>query len=609
MPSIPQIKIGNTTYDLKDKRVDNIKTTLTVTGKDICIAGGQMASMWSSRISNPQTPPPQLVLLYDNDTYWCHSPFIRVYPGMTMVVNHAFHAVYFADATFMTPVAATIHSGTVTVPANAKYLVAFIAVPIATPLPDNETIFTISEYVPKYSDNDIFVLPEISDWEDTIGATITKKYTSGGFKAAASDTLYRGAVFPYEGSVLCVSGGITASTMVPFAYARNGNYIAHVGCLLCQINPGQSNGVISIQHYNYFKNISFSFQHEFQGNLNGLQITIQDDILTAKYVYEGQIVTNTANLTEAPVVQILYDLMEHDTGCIIQTNVGDNITYYGKGFADYDDYYRFVKNLNNDTQIADHSIRIEALEESGGGGGGGGTPAELNWEKGMDLLEFGQEYLYAWLNALNTGSEYKVLFTGDSTTAYYSGTENGIKEIFQSCMVRAGYSYGTYVNRAVSGINATTWVSSYLAQDISEAPTLYVIRHGFNNDAGETEEEIAATYRAKMIEALESIRSSLPVTQCSIVLMMPNTSDDDANHRGTSMKKKLDPILRQLARTYGCAFIDTFRTWYDPGVYADPMYDNPFGDGRSIHPNGLMNRVIVSKLFDFVCPSAYRRNV
>jgi hypothetical protein len=175
-------------------------------------------------------------------------------------------------------------------------------------------------------------------------------------------------------------------------------------------------------------------------------------------------------------------------------------------------------------------------------------------------------------------------------------------------MEKAGYTNGTYVNRGVSGINAATWVSNYLAGDIAENPTLYIIRHGFNNNAGSNEDEIAESFRLSMIEALTTIRNSLSVNNTSIILMTPNTSDDNPNNRGYSMKKKLDPIIRQLARDYGCGFIDIFRIFYDAGIYADPMYDDPFGDHRSIHPNGLMNRLIISRLFEFACPYAYRDN-
>ena len=326
-----------------------------------------------------------------------------------------------------------------------------------------------------------------------------------------------------------------------------------------------------------------------------------NNTLTVTYIYEGSIVTNSATVSE--YYQYLYDRMEHVTGCTTQTGTAPNISYYGRGFKAYEDYYRFIKDLNDDSQIADHEARIETLEEGGGGGGGGG---ELDWSKGYDLLTFGQEYLYAWLNALNNGSSFKVLFTGDSTTAYYDGTSNGLKEIMKACMEGTGYTNGTYVNRGVSGINTSTWLNTYLSGDIAQAPTLYIIRHGFNNESGETEDEMAEAFRIAMTEALTQIRASLSVTQCSIILMTPNTSDDDPNHRGISMKKKLDPIIRQLARSFGCGFIDTFRIWYDPGTYADPMYDDPFGDHRSIHPNGLMNRLIVSRIFEFCCPDAYR---
>lgn len=597
--------------------VSDLNSALSIKFSDLNLAGGCAYNAYDPYIADPEhAGPPRFVVFHNNDITlpWVRSPFVRVYPGMNLHIKMAVHIIYFSEANYIDVVEGQIITSipsrqeyvTKIVPNNAKYAVFLFTESIATPHSPDDVICEIDGYATKYSEESVFVYPNDGKLASSfIGLSEqTERYTSSGLKAVACDELERGIVFPYDGNIF-YSENRTEISFVPFAVANNGNYFGHACSMLLGINHGRNTGTISIQSSpSTYRNISIDFENAFQGNTNGRRVTVKNNTLIMEYIYEGEIVKNTADLSEYPSIQFIYDHMVPVTGCTIQTGTSPNISYYGQGFVDYDEYYRFVKDLADDSQIADHSVRIAALEE--GGGGGGGTPSELDWGKGYDLLEFGQEYLYAWLNALNSNAEFKVLFTGDSTTGYYNGTANGLKEIFQSCMTKAGFSNGTYVNRAISGINATTWVNSYLAGDIAEAPTLYIIRHGFNNDAGETEAEMAANFRTQMVTALERIRASLPVNQCSIILMTPNTSDDDANHRGQSMKKLLDPIVRQLARTYGCGFIDTFRTWYDPGQYADPMYDNPYGDGRSIHPNGLMNRVIVSKLFNFAVPLAYR---
>ena len=613
MPSIPQVQIGNTVYDIKDAQS---RETLYIRLKHFTKACGTFYAN-EDPAQNPVIQPLYNVNGGGADTHlnnwtgmaWIRTPLFRVYEGMKITAVDGIHILYFAEndlASYRDH--NVVYSGTtftlapryVSLPCYA--CIAITITPTDYAEMDEEKIYASLQQTVKYSENAFY---EVEPLIDNYNAGEYTRYTSNGLKAVGIDNYIRGAAYPYDGDILYTDHP-ARNDVQPFAVATNGSSPKNA-CFLGVMLPRGSatGGKIYLMWSNFNAGYVLDdlvFDHAFQGNLNGSKISISNNILTVTYIYEGEIVSNAAPVS--PYYQMFYDRMEHVTGCIVQTGTAPNISYYGRGFKDYDDYYRFVKNLNDDGQIAEHESRISILEE---GGGGGGQPIDFDWGKGYDLLDFGQEYLYAWLNALNSGSSFKVLFTGDSTTAYYNGTADGLKEIFQSCMASAGYSNGSYVNRAVSGINASTWVSNYLSGDISEAPTLYVIRHGFNNESGETEEEMAAAFRTAMVSALETIRNSLSVTNCSIILMTPNTSDDDANHRGQSMKKKLDPIVRQLARQYGCGFIDTFRLWYDPGTYADPMYDDPFGDHRSIHPNGLMNRVIISKLFDFAVPIAYRR--
>jgi lysophospholipase L1-like esterase len=542
----------------------------------------------------------RFLYLYNGKYYmWAKTPFIKVYSGQKLKLLYPCHIRYFSDLgeeNLISKVSENV--GVVTIASGVNYIEMSYLV-----LPSEDFTKIIGQlYIPKYSKKDLFVNPKVAT--QYIGLENNHKYyKSNGLYAYGSDTLVRGVAYPYEGDIL-YNDVPTNNNIYPFAIKANVDYYFNAGFMGLEIVRGTDTGNLYIMEGSSdFSRIPLTFSRSFEGNINGVKVTIESNILTVSYIYEGEIKTNTATVED--MWQLLYDHCTHVTGCLIQTGTTPNIAYYGRGLTTYEDYYRLVKDLTDDTQIASNTNRIEALEESGGGGGG--TPS-LDWAKGYDLLSFGQEYLYAWLNSLNNGNAFKVLFTGDSTTAYYDGTTNGLKEIYKSCMEKAGYTNGTYVNRGVSGINAATWVSNYLAGDIAENPTLYIIRHGFNNNAGSTEDEIAESFRLSMIEALTTIRNSLSVNNTSIILMTPNTSDDNPNNRGYSMKKKLDPIIRQLARDYGCGFIDIFRIFYDAGIYADPMYDDPFGDHRSIHPNGLMNRLIISRLFEFACPYAYRDN-
>lgn len=615
MPNIPQIKIGSTTYDLHDKRVDDLKSALSavIRSKDCTkltyaistalAQSGMMFPLMDLSFAPISIGGMDFNLLSFDGYVWARTPLFRVYKGQKIVAGPTGTHIIFCNAVDFSNTAydkKTISANNVLIVDEDTY--ASIGVPLNPQASLDDVQATIigiptGTYHFFYEDE-----PLINEF---VGIEEVKYYKSNGLYTYGSETVHRGVAHPYDGHIL-YRDNPTERSVIPIAIATNGTNPYGSCHLNLEVCPGESQGYISLNwsldNRGYSSDL-LTFDHAFPGNINGISVSISNNVLTISYIYEGEIVQNTANV--GPYIQMIYDRMEHVTGHVAATGTSPNIWYYGKGFQDYNEYYRFAKDLNDDSQIASHELRIQNLED---GSGGGGTPVDFDWAKGYDLLEFGQEYLYAWLNALNGGSSFKVLFTGDSTTAYYDGTANGLKEILQACMANVGYSNGVYVNRAVSGINATTWLNSHLAGDIAEAPTLYIIRYGFNNEAGETEDEMATAFQTTMNSALSQIRGSLPVSRCSIILMMPNTSDDEANHRGQSMKKKLEPIVRQLARAYGCGFIDTFRTWYDPGTYADPMYDDPYGDHRSIHPNGLMNRLIISKLFDFICPAAYRLN-
>ena len=531
---------------------------------------------------------------------WIRTPFIRVYPGQIINIKESCHVKYFKDTDYeisgyLTLIPPELPT-TVVVPSEVNYMMLFVTTDKDASF--NKLIFaTMNE--PKWSKKNILVETELTDtYSDTV---VEKRHTSNGLCAYATDTLIRAAMYPLDGNILYVDSPL--NHFYPFAVSSNGNSVIKSMHLSLSIQRGGNKGTISCMWFNTYNNFELTFEKSFESNINGIQILIDNNVLIVNYVYEGELKRNTASVESW--IQTLYDNMEHRTGFLTQTGTGDNIAYYGRGFKTYEDYYSFVNEISTSNLSKSNTERIKALEDSGGGTSG---TVDFNWSIGMDLPTFGQEYLYALYSKLIGNTPFNVVFAGDSTTAYYAGTNDGLDVLLKNCFEKHGITNGTYINKGVSGINATTWLNTYLSSDIAQNPTLYVIRHGFNNCDGSTEEEMASNFENAMRNALTQIRTSLPISNCSIVLMTPNTSNDDPNNRGESMKKLLEPILRRLAREFGCGFVDTFRTFYDSGAFVSNMYDNPFGDGRHIHPNGYQNRNIISQLFDFVCPECYRIN-
>lgn len=595
-----------------DGKIDNVKADYNITGADFRKIGGSHTAYNSADddtfiypLYQQKTGGPDLHLSSWDGYLWLRTPIFKVYEGQVISSVGGVHVLFFSDNNVGSYTGHEMISAnsSYTIPSGKKYAALCMTYKPAN-IPGASDVIATMDRTVYYTENKLF-----EDEALTYGyknVSLSAKYKTNGLFAIGCSEVVRGIASPYDGWVLYTDRPAN-DDIYPIAIATNGDD-ANFACQLCMaLNRGAATATIFLmwsKHESAYSIDTVQLNRTLQGNMNGIRGYIKNNRLEISYVYEGEIVGAFGDVS--PYYQALYDRMEPVTGCVVQTGSGENISYYGRGFKNYEDYYSFAKRISDDAQLVNHEARIQELEEGGGGGGGGG--GETDWAKGLDLLDFGQEYMYAITNKLASGSAFKVLFTGDSTSAYYDGTGDGLKEILQDCMNRNGFYKGTYVNRAVSGINASTWKDNYLAGDIAEAPTLYIIRHGFNNESGLTEDEMAENFRVAMNSALQTIRASLSVHNCSIILMTPNTSNDDENSRGISMKKKLDPIIRNLARTYGCGFIDTFRIFYDPGANVGDMYDNPYGDGRHIHPNGLMNRLIVSRIFEFIGAEALRRN-
>jgi hypothetical protein len=87
----------------------------------------------------------------------------------------------------------------------------------------------------------------------------------------------------------------------------------------------------------------------------------------------------------------------------------------------------------------------------------------------------------------------------------------------------------------------------------------------------------------------------------SVVLCTPNSTSDTPNDRDERWYEQVAPIVRRAARDYQCVFVDVYAYLRDARNAADWM-DDPYADGRHIHPLNVMNVWIASLLADALFP-------
>lgn len=226
---------------------------------------------------------------------------------------------------------------------------------------------------------------------------------------------------------------------------------------------------------------------------------------------------------------------------------------------------------------------------------------KTNYDYGQNKIVFGQEYLSAFHRTLRyTSNSSTVIGTGDSTMAGDSAGIEKIDYLIRSYANRDGIGDRiNVINAGHSGKNSLDWINTYLAQDMSLNPKLYIIRWGINDRTADT-----TNFENQMRQGLTTFRASFPLNVCSVVLMTPSTTyyTDDASR---IWNEKINIILRKLAREFQCVFIDTFQYLIDSKNGADYM-DTPYVDKPTehIHPNGIMNIWITDLIYKIIFPSS-----
>lgn len=230
---------------------------------------------------------------------------------------------------------------------------------------------------------------------------------------------------------------------------------------------------------------------------------------------------------------------------------------------------------------------------------------QLNSEADDHQLVIGREYLGAFHKVmLNSQNAAAILLSGDSTTnGDTTTTPYRPWEILKILGQERGFEV-TVANGGHSGKDTNDWVTSYLTADLATNPDLYVVRWGINDPFdGRTLAQFAASLRA----GLAQIRAAKTVAQMSVLLMVPSSTSDTPNGRDEKWYEQVRRVYRQVAREYQCACFDTYAFLRDSrnGAAGFTM-DNPFGDGRAIHPSNVMNAWIYSAVADVLFPQGVR---
>lgn len=255
-----------------------------------------------------------------------------------------------------------------------------------------------------------------------------------------------------------------------------------------------------------------------------------------------------------------------------------------------------VTSLNNQNGVT--------IETSGGGRVFNSAGVQLStYAEPKSRFITGEEYLwsihYRFLNQPSTLR--KIVWSGDSTTA---GGNAGVYRPDTICDLLAGH-YGAprakAYNAGHSGDTVVDWNTTHLAADLAAYPDMavYVLRWGINDGQLSTFTQFRDNLRA----GLATLRAAKPVGDLAVILMTPNSTSDTPNGRDEQWYERINNVIRQAARDFQCVYFDTYGFWRDSranGHAAGAWLDDPYSDGRGIHPDAAFNAQIIGRVCEMI---------
>lgn len=243
----------------------------------------------------------------------------------------------------------------------------------------------------------------------------------------------------------------------------------------------------------------------------------------------------------------------------------------------------------------------------------GNGARQLNYGGDILNLHCGQEYLHRAYSQMQAGGLLGIKMFGDSTVSGRNGESADYypEVVLARAFADAGYSSLALANLGVSGSNITQMNA---VGQLNSQTHLLIIKYGIN-DGGTGQTERLRIFAEALNAKLAEIRAAAfgNLTSLSIILMMPNTTNDgNLFGRNGYWYEQLRHVYLQAARTYQCAVYDTYNDMPNSLGLAGTAMDNPFNDGRAIHPlNTMMTWIyggLVNRFFNGLMLNKARTN-
>lgn len=234
-----------------------------------------------------------------------------------------------------------------------------------------------------------------------------------------------------------------------------------------------------------------------------------------------------------------------------------------------------------------------------------GGVKQINYHQDEYYPVLGYEYLYSMYQKLTPGqasvnATMNIFLYGDSTIAGNNGESPAFKAdaYLREQLTKVGVPNVNVVNRGVGG---TSINDMNAIPDVTASADVFIIKYGIN-DGGNGRPDRLAYFTTTLRDKLAAIRALTygALTNLSIILVGPNSTNDSVNNRNAYWYEQLRNIYVRAARDYQCAYFDTYSMMPDSYGLAGTVLDAPpsLAAGVGIHPMNLGQSWIWGKFID-----------